>query len=57
MLGTKPTHVKGASNFQCKWVEYILPQGRTLDIRYKHDNPIDLTWENINDEDSLINSS
>jgi hypothetical protein len=33
MQGTKPTHAQGASNFQCKRVEYMLPQGGIMDIR------------------------
>ena len=34
---------KGASNFQCKGVEHMLPQGGTLDMRQRQDNPIGLT--------------
>ena len=33
---------KGVSNFQCKQFKHELPQGGTLDIRQKLDNPIDL---------------
>ena len=35
-------YMQGASNFQCKQFKYKLPQGGTLDIRQKLDNPIDL---------------
>ena len=42
MQGTKPKHATGASNFQCEQFKYKLPQGGTLDIRYKLDDSIDL---------------
>ena len=41
---------KGASNFQSKQFKYKLPQGGTLDIRQKLDNPIDLACDKKNDE-------
>ena len=44
----------GASNFQSKQFKYKLPQGGTLDIRYKLDDSIDLAWDNKSDEVPLI---
>ena len=40
MQGTKPKHARGQVTFKVN--KYKLPQGGTLDIRYKLDDSIDL---------------
>ena len=54
MQGTKPKHARGQVTFKVNNFKYKLPQGGTLDIIYKLDNPIDLAWDKKNDEVPLI---
>ena len=42
MQGTKPKHARGQVTFNVSNFKYNLPQGGTLDIRYKLDDSIDL---------------
>ena len=42
MQGTKPKHARGQVTFNVSKFKYKLPQGGTLDIRYKLDDSIDL---------------
>ena len=37
MQGTKPKHARGQVTFNVSNFKYKLPQGGTLDIRYKQD--------------------
>ena len=54
MQETKPKHARGQVTFKVNNFKYKLPQGGTLDIRYKLDDSIDLACDNKSDEVPLI---